>query len=465
MLGSEDFRKLLRVISKILRREFRRSTKYPGADRGLEVELVLWHLQQGALHCHVVFRKADEDQKRLGLIGNRGKLIWNELELALVAERRRRALEFAPIPKILQSGHLVEDWSLLDRWTRSRVEGDDSSGKSRRARDRGLGEPWDMQVNDVVDLILEDFAIKRPAIWKIWEEEEQKARQENQQEYEVFRDRLGISKREELGRLLAGAKEQVQAAAEELKKMECKADVLTKELDSVAKRLGGLEDELSEAWSVAKKQAQKHQKELEEALTKAGEAEARLAQARLNPLVLLNDQRTSIIAMTDALKRVLTGGSPTALDLLFLQPSAAHIGGYHLASAFIVEAQVRGKKDVDAQVLMDLVRIGSFTAFETAAAAIHKKRHSEVLTSEEQRTLTSQGTVKPHILRAAQLAVMIAKSSGRDAKPRKAQQWGAEAAELLEVVRLDAEIAKQLACGREESPESQNSKSSDQSRG
>lgn len=463
-LGPEEFRKLLRVISKILRREFRRSTKYPGADRGLEVELVLWHLQQGALHCHVVFRKADEDQKRLGLIGSSGKLVWNELELALVAERRRRALDFAPTPKILQSGHLVEDWSLLDRWTRSRVEGDDSSGKSRRARDRGLGEPWDMQLNDVVDLVLERFAFQRPTIWKIWQDEEEKAREENRKEFLLFRDRLGISQREELGRLLAGAKEQVQALTEELKKVKSDVDALTKELDSLTKRLAGLEHDLSETRSTAKKQAEKHQMELEEALTKARDAEARLAQARLNPVILLNDQRTRIIAMTDALQRVLTGVPPTALDLLFLQPSAAHIGGYHLAPAFIVEAQVRGKKDTDTQALMDLVRTGGFTAFETAASAIQKQRHAEVLTPEEQRLITSEGTIRPHIVRAAKAAVAIAKSGGRPAKPRKAQHWGAEAAEFLEVVRLDAEIAAQLACGREEPPKSQNSKSTDQSR-
>jgi hypothetical protein len=80
LLRPIEFRKLLRVISKIVRREFRSGTKYPGAARGLEVELVLWHLQQGALHFHVVFRKVDDDQKRLGLIGTRGKLhgaaIW-----------------------------------------------------------------------------------------------------------------------------------------------------------------------------------------------------------------------------------------------------------------------------------------------------------------------------------------------------------------------------------------------------
>lgn len=461
-LKPQEFKKLLRVLSKVFKREFRTSTKYPGANRGLEVEIVLWHLQQGVLHAHLVFRKVDETEKRLGLIGNTGKLIWNELELSLVAERRRRALEFQPIPKILKSGHLVEDWSLLDRWTRSRVEGDDKSGKSRRARDRGLGDTWDMQVNDVVDSVLERFALKRPELWKIWEEEEEKARKENQQEYELFRDRLGISKRDELDNQLTAAKEQVQALTEKLQMMESKADAWKKELDAVTKRMVDLEGNLSEERSAAKRQADAHQKELVEALAKIRETEAHLTQARLNPLLLLDDQRTCLVAMADAMKRVLIGVPPTALDMIFLQKSTPHSGGYHLAPAFLVQVQVARKKkglEDEAQALLNLVRAGAFASFELATATMMKRNRGESLSADEQSMVTTEGTLKPYIIQAAKYAVSAAQTPNPASKSKTAQNMGAEAAELLEVMRVNAEIITNRTVAKN-SPEIQNSKPS-----
>ncbi|HVT29806.1 MAG TPA: hypothetical protein VHE81_17440, partial [Lacipirellulaceae bacterium] len=430
VIRPEEFRHFLCATSRVLKREFRRATKYKGAERGLEPELVLWHLQQGVIHAHLIVRKSDKDGNRLGLVGGNGKIVWNELEMALVAERRRRAAEFRPIPKIMGTGEIIEDWRMLDRWTRSRMEGDDKSGKSKRARDKGLLETWDMQVNDVLDSLVEGFALKRPALWRLMQEEEERAKEENRQEYADIRARLGLDRRDALTK-------QVKTADAAMTKLTEELGASKKSVERLQRRIAQLEKEGDDTKQALVTQIQDLQQQLDRSSHVLAETEKQLQELKAGPIAAFSDPRSKIVAMSDALKRVLCGVQPSVVDCLFLQPSTNHLGSYQIAPAFIAEAAAAALSpafEKERKTLMMLDRASGFSAFEAVTVAITKLRDKRPLTETERGYFTRDGYLKDSIRVAAHSAMSLGQCADAERQTRRDLLADA-ASEMLDTAR------------------------------
>lgn len=169
LMTPTQLREFLRVLSLEVRDLVRKTTKLPGATAGLEAEMLVWHLEQGCLHCHIYARDidiTDPERSRLGLFGatttaTKGpkaeRLTLNSLGISGVALRRHRAASHeAPATmfnrlvrdesgnvlkengKAVSQPWLCTDWSVLE------------TAEAKRAAKK-LGSCWDVCVADYVD--------------------------------------------------------------------------------------------------------------------------------------------------------------------------------------------------------------------------------------------------------------------------------------------------------------------------
>jgi hypothetical protein len=214
----------------------KQATRYPGAESGLELELVVGHAQQGVFHLHCYCRDCDlKTHRRLGLVGYAGRVVLNGLGLAMIGTRRQKALGLKPIPQ-LQRGQLKETaqarrkeknkelvevitgWGLLEMAMKMRrgdpkahaealrvwrAEGSiPKKDPRRRARDRALGTPYDEVLSDYIDKRYDVLRATFPASERFFLEEIEAEKAKNEKDVakatvSVVRELLDLGKSHE----------------------------------------------------------------------------------------------------------------------------------------------------------------------------------------------------------------------------------------------------------------------------
>jgi hypothetical protein len=114
-----------------------------------------------------------------------------------IAMRRLKKLDFEPVPQPFvtkKEAFVIENWELLDKRIERCTKGNVSS--AGRLRAQGLGDTWDMILNDFIDLEIEKLRAQYPKFDRLVKAAEAEARRINAVKACEAQRAFGITKRE-----------------------------------------------------------------------------------------------------------------------------------------------------------------------------------------------------------------------------------------------------------------------------
>lgn len=192
-----------------------KATCYPGAKGGLQVELIVIHLEQGVIHIHPYMRDCPKDgDGRLGRFGPSGKnlkprIILASLAPGLLGAWRWRKDGLDPIPKKIpaklnddgskRDAWICEDWKLLDGMLdvrRSRMGAKLAAEAKKASIEPSL--PWDVVVADWWDNKFAELRKMRPDLEPFFVEAENAYAIEHKAKIAAARVELGLDDSEEM---------------------------------------------------------------------------------------------------------------------------------------------------------------------------------------------------------------------------------------------------------------------------
>lgn len=220
VLSPADFQAWLAQTTWLMAPLWEKATKFKGCRKGLEMECIAAHLQQGVLHIHPYSRDCDlETHKRLGLFrsdGKRSRLVLANLAPGDLGAWRQRKFGLKPVPKWVPAskrkggkfipGHIVEDWSILDRALKGRRRrmGADENDEKILPPDVVLANFWDGQIAEL--------RAKRPELEVFFKAEEEEESARNVAEVAAARKELGLADRDDAVEAAKAEKERREKA-------------------------------------------------------------------------------------------------------------------------------------------------------------------------------------------------------------------------------------------------------------